>query len=76
MKEFFAKDYKNRADLESAISLEIGTNIEKNRADENIVKGSEKDLKRMRLGNSVSIFGCRVVMTNYPKKDIINKKRK
>ncbi len=73
--EFIAKNYKSRADLESVISAEVGTNIQKNIAEGHTIQGTRKELKLLHLDDTCSIFGVQCVI-NVAKEKTINKLKK
>ena len=75
-KEFLAKNYLNRNDLETAIRIDAGTDIETNRSAGNIIKGTREELKKLHLTDETSVFGCKCVITDEPTSKILEEKIK
>ena len=71
-----AKDYISRPDLESFICAEIGQDISKNRASDNVIVGTRDELKQFGLSDTVSVFGIRVKITDTPISKILSDKKK
>ena len=64
-----AEDYSNRNELEKMIRVEIGDDMEKNRLDGHIIKGTRKALQKLRLSDRSVVFGMKCIITDTPTKD-------
>ena len=75
-KEFLAKDFSNRQDLETIIKMEVGTDIEGNKAQGNVIKGTREKLKKLHLDDVTEVFGCKCIITDSPTSESIKEKKK
>ena len=66
---FKAKDYNNRADLESAIKSQVENG-------NGINKGTRQELRQLLLSDQRKVFGCKVVSTDITTAQILADKRK
>jgi len=62
--EFIASDYATRANLEDAIDMQVGKNIEDNEVAGHIISGTEADLKRLGLSLSTRVYGVKCEIIN------------
>jgi len=76
MREILAKNFNSRQDLESYLRAEIGDNIEKNKDEGNIIKGTRQELKKLFLSDVSTVFGCKVVITDLPTSQLLTEKVK
>ena len=75
VKQFLAKDYGNRQDLESGIKVEVGTNIESNRTEGHTIEGTREELKKLYLTDLTAVFGIKCVITDNPTSQILADKK-
>lgn len=71
---FLAKNYLSRADLNKAVSAEVGLSIQKNKDESHIIKGTRDQLKKLHLSDTCVFFGCKVVITDRPTKKLLEEK--
>lgn len=64
--EFKAKQFNSRQDLEDYLKIKADTNIEANKTAGHTIKGTAEELKKLHLSDITSVFGCRVVVTDFP----------
>ena len=62
--EFSANQFLNRQDLEDAIKVQIGTDIEENRKAGHLIQGTREELKKLHLSDTSLVFGIKVVATD------------
>lgn len=70
-----ANDFKTRQDLEEFIKAEIGVNIPDNKESDHTIQGKRKDLKRLFLSDTSSVFGIKCVITDTPTKNLVKIKK-
>jgi len=74
MIEFLSKDYSTREELNMVISAEVGRDIKVNRNAGHTIKGTRKNLKRLYLDDTSTVWGCKVVITDNTTKKLIEKR--
>jgi len=62
--EFSANQFLNRQDLEDAIKVQVGTEIEENRKAGHLILGTREELKKLHLSDTSLVFGIKVVATD------------
>ena len=60
---FLISNYLTRQDLERDILAEVGQDIEKNKTEGHLIKGTAHQLKQLQLDDTCAVFGCKVVST-------------
>ena len=73
---FLAKDFKNREGLEQYIIAEVGQDSIQNKISGHTLTGTKEELKKLNLDDLASVFGIKVIITDFPTKDTIIKKPK
>ncbi len=71
-----ASDFRNRQDLESYIKATIGTSIGDNKEAGHTIQGTRQKLKELQLDDRKNVFGCRVVITDFSTKSLLEEKAK
>ena len=69
-----ASDFENRSDLESYIKAEVGQDSNSNKEAENVIQGTREQLKKLHLNDKRTCYGFKVVITDFPTKDLLEKK--
>ena len=69
-----AKDFFNRKQLESHINAEIGNDMTTNRAAGHIIKGTREEMAKLRLDDTVTVWGIKCEITDTKTKDNLGKK--
>ena len=62
--EILANQFLNRQDLEDAIKVQVGTEIEENRKAGHLILGTREELKKLHLSDTSLVFGIKVVATD------------
>lgn len=71
----YAKDFKKRKDLEKYIRAEFGGSSNKNRENGYTIQGTRKEVKRLLLDDTRSVFGVRIEITDHPTKQKVKIKK-
>ena len=75
METFWAKNYNNRAELENHIKEKIGLNTPVNEKEGHLISGTKKELKKLQLSSTTTIWGVKCKMTGSSvEKDLKTKK--
>mgnify|MGYP001573284242 CR=1 FL=1 len=59
-------DFNSRQDLENYISAEYGRDAEMNKIKDILIKGKRAELEKLQLDDTNTIWGLRVVITDFP----------
>ena len=60
---FYTSNYETRADLEAHIKSKVGQDMVKNKDAGIEIRGTKKELKKLSLSDSCTVWGCKVVST-------------
>lgn len=74
-KEFLAKDFANRNELEAIIRVEVGDDIERNKDEGHTIRGTRAELKKLHLTDLTTVFGIKCVITDKPTTKISEEKK-
>ena len=63
METFHARNYNTRAELENHIKEKVGLNTTANEEEGHIISGTKKELKKLQLSSTTTIWGVKCKMT-------------
>lgn len=69
-----AEDFLTRQDLETYIQAEFGQDIQANKKDGIIIKGTRKELKELNLSDTSNVWGVKCKITDFSTKDVLRDK--
>ena len=67
-------DFSSRQNLENYISAEYGRDAEMNKTKDILIKGKRAELEKLQLDDTNTIWGLRVVITDFPTKTKVKNK--